>query len=296
MTGALRYFVTEAVLSSWRSRRATLLSVFTIATALFVLGAVLLVTFNVDRAAVAWRAASEMSVYLRHAITADEQAAVGRLLAASPLVAATEFVSRDEARRRFQDLFPDLALASADLPENPFPASFEVRLAAAAVTPEAASAFVRQIEREPGVADVQYDQRWLDRLASVTAGVRWVGVALSLVLGAAAALTVANVVRLALFARRDEVEIMQLVGAPLSYIRGPFVCEGILHGGAGSLLALVALFAGSVVAALRYGTAVAGMLGGESLQFLPVSLCLLLLIGGMAVGCLGGWVAARGVR
>lgn len=293
---ALRYFVTEALISCWRSRRATLLSVFTIATALFVLGVVLLVTSNLDRATVAWRAAAEMSVYLRHAITPDEQSAVERLVTASPLVATREYVSRDEARRRFQQLFPDLALASSDLPDNPFPASFEVRLRAATAAADAVEALVRQIEREPGVADVQYDRRWLDRLASVTAGVRWVGVILALVLGAAAALTVASVVRLALYARRDEIEIMQLVGAPLSHIRGPFVCEGVLHGGAGSLLALVVLAAGFGVAGLRYGPAVAGMLGGLRVQFLPVSLWILLVTGGMAVGCVGGWVAARGVR
>jgi len=293
---AVRYYLTEALISCWRSRRATLLSVFTIATAVFVLGAVLLLTFNVDRAAVAWRAAAEMSVYLRHAITADERATVERRLAANPLVGATEYVSRDEARRRFQQLFPELALASTDLPENPFPASFEVRLKAATATPEATSTFVRELEREPGVADVQYDRRWLDRLASVTAGVRWVGMGLALVLGVAAALTVANVVRLALHARRDEIEIMQLVGAPLSHVRGPFVCEGILHGGLGSLLALVALSAGFAAAGWQYGSAVAGILGGQTLQFLPWSLWLLLVAGGMAVGCVGGWVAARGVR
>ena len=93
----------------------------------------------------------------------------------------------------------------------------------------------------PGVADVRYDRQWLDRLLSAIAIIRGVGLVLGAVLTIAAALTVANVVRLALYARRDEIEIMQLVGAPQAYIRGPFVMEGVLQGGIGALLALAAL-------------------------------------------------------
>ena len=93
----------------------------------------------------------------------------------------------------------------------------------------------------PGVADVRYDRRWLDRLASLSAFVRYAGFILAGVLVLAAGLTVANVVRLALYARRDEVEIMELVGAPMAFIRGPFVCEGIIQGGIGAVLALAAL-------------------------------------------------------
>ena len=84
----------------------------------------------------------------------------------------------------------------------------------------------------PGVSDVRYDRHWI-RAADERGrhGAR-LGVALAALLVGAAALTVASVVRLALVARRDEIHIMQLVGAPLAYIRGPFVVEG-LHSGRG---------------------------------------------------------------
>ena len=72
-------------------------------------------------------------------------------------------------------------------------------------------------------------------------------------LAVAAALTVANVVRLAAYARRDEIEIMQLVGAPFAFIRGPFVAEGVLQGGAGALVAIVLLWAIFLVGRAWYG-------------------------------------------
>ena len=86
---------------------------------------------------------------------------------------------------------------------------------------------------------------------SAIAVIRGVGLVMGAVLTIAAALTVASVVRLALHARRDEIEIMQLVGAPAAYIRGPFVMEGVIQGGVGALVALVALAAGVFLAARR---------------------------------------------
>ena len=89
---------------------------------------------------------------------------------------------------------------------------------------------------------------------------------------------------------------MQLVGAPLGYIRGPFVTEGVLQGGVGALAALVLLWAVFVAARARYGALASEALGVPALTFLPAELCVLLLAGGMLLGCLGGFVVARSVR
>jgi len=123
--------------------------------------------------------------------------------------------------------------------------------------------------------------------------IRGVGLALSAVLTIAAALTVANVVRLALHARRDEVEIMQLVGAPTVYIRGPFVMEGVLQGGIGAIVALAVLAALFLAVKGHYLAPLTATLNLASVGFLPLQLCVMLLLGGMAVGCIGGLVAAR---
>jgi cell division transport system permease protein len=144
-----------------------------------------------------------------------------------------------------------------------------------------------------GVADVRYDRQWLDRLQAAITVIRGVGLLLGSILTIAAALTVGNVVRLALHARRDELEIMQLVGAPQAYIRGPFVMEGILQGGTGAALALVALLAAFAVVRARYLAPLASTVDVSSVRFLPLGLCAVVVVGGMLVGCVGGIVAAR---
>jgi len=115
-------------------------------------------------------------------------------------------------------------------------------------------------------------------------------------LAVAAALTVANVVRLAAYARRDEIEIMQLVGAPFAFIRGPFVAEGILQGGLGAVVAIVLLWAIFLTGKAWYGDLAVEGLGLTTLTFLPFGVLLTLVGGGMLLGCVGGLIVARTVR
>src|SRR5438093_2527868 len=289
---ALRYAIEEAAMSLWRGRQAGILSTLTIALALFVLGGFLLATANLDRLGVEWSRAAELSIYLKDDVTPAERRAVELAVAPSDIVAAHEYVSKADALARFKQTFSDLSAAMDTLGENPLPASIEVRLrpgTGASANVDLLAAKVRQL---PGVADVRYDRQWLARLVAAIGIIRGVGLLLGTVLTIAAALTVANVVRLARYARRDELDIMQLVGAPQAYIRGPFVMEGVLQGGIGALVAVVALALAFFALRARYLAPLASAINLSTVRFLPVELCLLLVVGGMVVGCVGGAVAA----
>jgi cell division transport system permease protein len=290
----LKFAAEEATLSLWRRRRSNILSLLTVTVAMLVLGGFLLVNVNVQRWIGQWSAAAELSVYLDDPITGDQRAELERMLAAESLVSGTEFVSSDEALRRFGRLFPELASAARSLGERPLPASIEVQLRRDAATDDGVAALAERVRTAPGVSDVRFDRRWLDRILKFVDAGRWAGVALAAVLVVAAALTVASVIRLALHARQQEVEIMHLVGAPLGFIRGPFVVEGVLQGGLGALGALAVLYAGFVVARMRVPDWFSGIAGLEAgFQFLPWTAVLGLVAGGMLVGCIGGLVASR---
>ena len=288
---ALRYSFEEAARSLWRGRQSGLLSTATIALALFVLGAFLVLTANLEQLGQEWSSAAELSVYLRDDISPEQRAAIDQLLAPGDVVASHEYVSKSDALARFKGTFAELSPALDGLTDNPLPASFEVRL-----QPSAAGgldALGTRLRQTDGVADVRYDRQWLNRLLGAIAIIRRGGLALGGILTLAAALTVANVVRLALYARRDEIEIMHLVGAPNVYVRGPFVMEGVLQGGVGALAALLVLAVTFYAVRGRFLGPLASAVNLTSVSFLPVEVCLLLVLGGMAVGCLGGLVAAR---
>ena len=112
---------------------------------------------------------------------------------------------------------------------------------------------------------MRYDREWLARVGSALDTVRAAGFGLALLMGLAAAVTVATVVRLGLVARHDEIEIMELVGAPLTYIRGPFVAEGLLQGGIGALLAILFLWLSHALTNAWRGTESRAILDGETL-------------------------------
>ena len=289
---AIEYAFRQGSASLWRSRGSSAFAVLAIMLAIIVLGALLIVTWNAEQLLARWSSAAEFSVYLRDDATSDQRGAIETAVDQSGIAEGREFVSKAEALTRFRREFAELSELTSAFDENPFPASIEVRVRAGAEH-DIAEALVKRLLAMPGVADARYDRDWLTRVGAGLGTIRAAGLALALLMAIAAAVTVATVVRLGLRARRQELEIMELVGAPLAFIRGPFVAEGFLQGGIGALLAIAALWIGFLVAMTWWGTDLSSLLAGGSVQFLPFRLCLYLILGGMLVGSAGGLVAAR---
>jgi cell division transport system permease protein len=289
----LAYAFQEALVSLRRAGRSATMSVGTIAVAFLTLGGFLLISANLRTVVDEWASAAEMSVYLHDDV--DEAGREGLIaeLSKHPAVAATEFVSKEQALERFKRDFPELAeiMTSGD---NPFPAAIEVRLRTDPTSTGAVEAMAAQLTERSGVADVRYDPRWLSRLLGVATGVRLAGFAVAAVLILGAAFTVAAVVRLSLEARHHELDIMQLVGAPFTYIRGPFVAEGTLLGGIGAILSLFLLWGLFVTLRTRLVETVTGFASIGELRFLPPQDALLLVGAGFLVGALAGVVTSRG--
>ena len=172
---ALRYAFEEAVASLWRGRYSGLLSTATIAVALFVLGAFLAVTANLQRLSAEWSNAAEMSVYLKDQVTPADRSAIEALLTPGSVVAAREYVSKADALVRFKRTFGDLVSATDGLSANPLPASYEVTVRTGPGVEERLDALGATLRQTAGVADVRYDRQWLTRLRSVVAVVSGVG-------------------------------------------------------------------------------------------------------------------------
>ena len=290
---ALEYAFREAGLSLWRRRGSSVFAIVAIALALVVLGGLLIVTSNVERLLAVWSSAAEFSVYLSDDATSEQRGTIEALIDGSGVAIGREYVSKAQALSRFRRDFAELAPLTQSFEGNPFPASVEVRVRPDAERDGRADKLVASLAAAPGVADVRYDRDWISRVTAGLGAARGIGLALAVVMAIAAGLTVASVVRLGLHARRDEIEIMQLVGSPYAYIRGPFVAEGLMQGGLGAMLALVALWMGFATAIAWWGSSLATVVDPQALRFLPLRLCVWLVAGGMAVGCAGGYAAGR---
>ena len=287
------YAFEEALASLWRSGRSALVSIGTIAIAFLTLGGFLLLSVNAQGMLDRWLEAAEISVYLQDTATDAERQALEQMLRARPEVAEVEYVSKERALHRFRADFPELADVSASLSQNPFPPALEVRLRTEADADAAAETLARDVSGRAGVADVRFDRRWLARLLGVVSSARVAGAVVAGILMLGAAFTVGAVVRLSLFARRDELEIMALVGAPFSYIRGPFIIEGLLLGGLGAAVALVAVSILYSLLGQWIGSDLAGLAGEGQLRFLGYGEIAIMLVGGVSVGAAAGTLASR---
>jgi cell division transport system permease protein len=285
---AISYFVTEAATSLWRSRLVNAVSVGTIAVSLFVLGAFLTVASGLGELVTRWTEKVQVIVYLEDGIEDRVRASLENRLRDDPAVGSVEFVSREQALARFREMFRDLSSLPEDLGENPFPASLEVTLRAERQSPTEVQRMAKAFEGAPGIREIQYDLLWIERLATGVRLVRGLGAFLGGILVLAGVFTISNVIRLTIYAREDELDIMRLVGATRAYVKGPFVTEGMIQGGLGGLVASGLLWA--ALGWLSRGLAASALLSRAAFR-LPPGVALLLVAGGMTVGLAGSLVS-----
>jgi cell division transport system permease protein len=236
--GKVKFFLGEVLRNFSRNAGMQATAVGTVAIPIVLLGLFLFVHAALARLGNQLLDQIEISTYLRPDASPAEIAAIRRNLAHDPRVASVQFVSKKqglaELRARTQG-----EIDTALLTENPLPDKLRVKVR----VPDNVPAVAASIRRLRGVNNVVYGQKFVQRLLQLGAVLRRVGVAVIAVFLAVAGIIISNTIRLTVFARRREIAIMQLVGATNTYIRLPFVCEGLLDGVVGALLAIGVLAA-----------------------------------------------------
>jgi cell division transport system permease protein len=271
------------------------IAVLTIAIALVLSGAFGLLVVNMEGLLDRFGSELRVTAYLAEGLPETEQKALARSVGSVEVVERVEWVGKDEALARFGRRQGGAALLEG-LDGNPLPASLDITLRAASRTPEGLAILLASLDGLPGIDEVAHGQEWIEGYARVVALLRSSGWALGSVLSLATLLIVANTIRLAVYARRDELEILSLVGASRSFVRIPFLLEGTLQGAIGGLLALGLLFLAFqlVVPQLQYGLAF--FLGSTQPRFFAGEEILRLLAGGAGLGLLGSLAALVGWR
>ncbi|HSG07625.1 MAG TPA: permease-like cell division protein FtsX [Longimicrobiales bacterium] len=277
------YALREALAAFRRAPVLTGLSAAMVGLALFVVGLFSLAAYNLRLALSSIEERVEIVVYLRDDTRQSEiDLALGELADIGE-VARVRYVSKREALERAQQDLPEFGDLFASTDVNPLPQSLEVELRPGARTTEAMERISAAASVYPFVEDVEYGREWVDKLFTL----RRVGAVSTAVLGGAffmvAALIIGTALRIAIFARRDEIYVMRLVGAKNGFIRRPFLLEGAMSGFLGSLLAWL----------LTYVTyrGVYGYL--FAVAWIPSSWIAGGVLGGMAFGVLASGLAIR---
>lgn len=238
----MRYALREALAAFRRSPVLTTLSAAMIGLSLFVVGLFGIGAHNIRKVLDQIESRVEIVAYLKDEVRADAAELMLSEIEAFPEVQEVTFISRDAALEKARREFPELRSVFSDQEINPLPASIEVRLLPGNRTPEIVDRVSTRISGYPFVEETDYGKDWVDRIYLL----RRIAGATALVVGGAfaavAILIIGTAIRMAIFARRDEIEIMRLVGATNAFIRMPFLLEGLVTGLVGAGFALSATF------------------------------------------------------
>jgi cell division transport system permease protein len=278
--GKVQFFLGEVYANFTRNAAMQLTAIGTVAVTIVMLGTFLYVRETLSSFGQGILKQIEIAVYLDDSVNDDQAKSLAATLAADPRIAAARYVPRAEGLREMRQRLGtdfDTSLLTA----NPLPNAFRVQLRNADDVPAVAAA----IAKMPGVAKVDFAADTVTKLLRAADVVGRVGLGMIGLLVLTAAIIIANTIRLTVFARRREIAIMQLVGATGTYIRMPFIAEGIIAGLAGAVVAIAVLAIGETQLVPKIAA---------TLQFIPfhvndLQLAGELLLVGAAVGFLASW-------
>ena len=286
--GKISFFFKEAFGSLRRNYFMTAAALVTVLLSMAVLGVVMVFASSIDGMLSDLKSKVEITVFLKDTASADAIEKLQAQIISWPEVKDSEFVSKEKALERLREEFKDHPEILDSLQSNPLPASFEISLK----DPEQVDVVAARFAGNANVDEVKYGKEIAERIFSVTSTIRNVMLVFLILLGAVSILLISNTIRLSIYARRHEVEIMKLVGATNWFIRWPFVIEGVAVGlvGAGLALALVLVGTSFVFDKIR-----------QSLVFMSVPFDLLspwqlagvLLAAGVVIGALGSGLGLR---
>jgi cell division transport system permease protein len=288
------YFARTALRGLLASPVTSSVAVATIAISLVLVGAFGLLVRNMEELLDRFGSDLAVTAYLDDAVGPDEAAELARLAGTVEGVASVRVVSREEALERFRSGVGRGAALLEGLEENPLPASLEIELVAEDRSAEGMERVLTSLEGLSGIADLASGQDWVEGYLRAVALVRGIGIGLGLILVLATLLIVANTIRLAVLARRDELEILSLVGASRTFVQTPFLLEGLLEGALAGALALLVLFTGFQLVLPGFEFGLELVLGGLSPRFFDAREALALVAAGSGLGVVGSASALVG--
>jgi len=284
----LRYFVRQAMRNMVENRLVHLIGLGTMVIAFLIFDAFILIFINLDSWTREQGRSLTMSIYFQGE---PERAVIENIkkeLLQYP-VSITDFISKDDALRSLRKQLRDKAGLLDGLGENPLPASLEIVLSRDVSGDSLAYELKRRLEGIDGVDEVQYSQEWIERFQAIMGAVKIIGLVFGGLLFLAALFIITNTVKLTIYARKDEIEILKLVGATNRFVKIPFLIEGSIQGFLGGSIALIILFLVYVAMVTKVDLSI-GFASLDVIFLSPQSILLVLLMSSI-IGFIGSTVS-----
>ena len=284
-------FFNRAIDDILKNRFLNFVTITTISLAILIASAFILSFVNASEIINSWKKGLQIMAYLKPGIQRTELEQLKSKIQSLDGIQALRFISKHEAMSRFRAQMAHHSSLFENLTENPLPDSFEIRLTGSVGSWQNIESLAAQIESLNLVEEVAYGRRWIGSFIRIVSLFRLAGYAMGTLFFVATVFIVANTIRLVIYSRREEVEIMRLVGATDSFIKMPFYIEGLILGALGAAIGLVML----LISFYFISSSVEqGLLAGLfQFQFLPLRIIGAILLGSMLVGYLGCYISLK---
>lgn len=231
------YAIKESITNMRRNLFVTFAAILVVSVSLFLFGGVFLLRNAISRTADLFTAQVRVTVFLTNDISSEERDALQRDLLAMPEVQSVGYENKQQAYERFKRLFANQKELVRDTTPDALPESFRVQLK----DPKTFEVIKDRLNGRPGIDRIRDERQTVRALFAVTGTLRKAALVMALVVGGAAMVLIATTIRMAIYSRRKEIEIMKLVGATNWFIRIPFMMEGIVEGMIGAIVAVLLL-------------------------------------------------------
>ena len=287
-------FVVRRALSNLRELLWThMLTSGTMAMTLFIFGSFMLLETNLQSLLKGWGDQIQLNAYLERGLGVSETESLLNRVRALPEVLRVRHITQEQAWRDFHAALGAQSNVLDGLPADVLPSSLEIAVQPAFRDTPLVERLAARLKLEKGITLVEYPRDWIDRLSLLVLAVEWMKWILAAALFAITFFIVGSTVKLAILARRDEIEIMQLVGSSRTMIQAPFVLEGMVLGLVGGVLAVAGLWGAFELAQQKFSLS-GGMWGAPNQwQFLDINGMALILLLGWFLGSAGSLFSLR---
>ena len=286
MFSSLEFFIIEAFRSFRRSALMSTVAIVTITVSLTIFGAFLLVIMNLGNVVGTFSSRLDLVAYTSKNLSLEEAGAIQVKLANLPGVERVEFTSKAEAWKKFKEDFGGKIALDDVVHDNPLPHAFAIGVR----TPDLLPVVAKEVADLGVIDEVRYSGRLIDQMRALVGAVRVGGLTLIVLLSFATLLIVVNTIRLTVLARETDIYIMKLVGATDTFVKWPFIIEGIIIGLIGGVASFLLLKLSYESVAARLALALP-FLPIFTNQFVLTLIYAAVLFGGMGLGMLGGYIS-----
>jgi cell division transport system permease protein len=287
----LTIFVKKAFQDIITNRFLNTITIITIGLSVLIVSAFALFFLNTNAVLNSWQKGIRVLVYLKPEVDDNASAILKHQLQQIQAVQEVRFISKEAALSRLKEQMKNQSSVLDNIEPNPLPDAFEIRLQTTSLQLNTIETLADKIKAMPLVDSVEYGQQWIGRFTNILNLFKFAGYAMGGLFVIATLFIIANTIRLVLYSRKEEVEIMRLVGATDRFIKMPFYIEGLMLGALGGALGLIALFSAYQFIISKFHQNLS--IGLLEIQFLSLKQFLIIISGSMLIGWIGCYVSLK---